>query len=163
MIKSFARVAVILGLAFILAGCSDGFERFGDRLVRAFISEEQVTRYESLIHALGESDPATLQAMLVDGFDPQFAQQAIDYFPDGEPDAILFSQVNASVNYTPDGQIKSQSIVVIVKFEGGDYQVQASYIAREEEALRIARLQIMPRFDPTEVEDGGQPDTYDPV
>ncbi len=139
--------ALLIGLsAFGLTACGDGGGLM-DATVRAMASDEQLARYDRVVQTLREDDVEALEAMLADGYPEEFAKNAVEYFPNGQPIAVKFQSFNTSTNFTTSGRTRSEEMSAIITMERGDYRVGVIFVARGDEDLKLARLVVNPLFD----------------
>jgi hypothetical protein len=133
---------LLIGLsAQLLAACG---ESAMDSAVRAMASDEHIALFDSVIETLQTDDSEALQALLGEGFEDGFAQQAAAYFPNETPDAAPFLAFRFHTSANLDGRTRTLEFTRIYKYETGDYRVETVFFSQGESPLKLTRLSIRP-------------------
>ena len=146
--------ALMFGLATLgLGGCDMSGGQMMDPVVRAMASDEQIARFEDVIVHLRNDDVEALKAIAVDGTSDEAIQGVVDYFPNEEPNAILFTTFTVGTNFSSNGRTRREDFAAIVEFDHGSYDVRVTYSAQGDDPLRLLGLNIYPMFEEEVVEE----------
>lgn len=133
---------MLTGLAALaLSACGEGAM---DSAVRAMASDEQIALFDSVIETLQTDDAEALQAMLAEGFEDGFAQQAVDYFPNETPDAAPFETFRFHTSANLDGRTRSLEFTRRYQYVTGDYRVEIVFFSQGEAPFKLTRLSLQP-------------------